>query len=123
MSIEQNKANLRRWLEAYNSMDADMQVELADELYTADFTGHGFGPGLEDVKQFVRNAHGSPPVGPLVIEDLIGESDQVVARFSVSGVDMGTGKLADIQMIAICRFVEGKMAEAWQMQTVIETPG
>jgi hypothetical protein len=56
MSTEQNKATVRRWLEGFNRGNADLQEALAEEVYTTDFCGHGFGPTLED-------GNGSPRCG------------------------------------------------------------
>ena len=114
MSIEQNKAVLRRWLEGWNRGDVDQQVALADEVHTTDFCGHGFGPTLEDVKQVVRKYH-NPGAATLTIEDMIGEGDKVAARFTYGWTDKSTGKPMLERFMWIGRFAAGKMAEAWQL--------
>jgi ketosteroid isomerase-like protein len=114
MSIEQNKAVLRHWLEGWNRGDVDQQVALADEVYTTDFCGHGHGPTLEDVKQHVRKYH-NPGVGTLTIEDMIGEGDKVAARFTYRWTDKSTGKPMVERWMSIARFSAGKIAEEWAL--------
>lgn len=120
MSTEQNKAVLRRWMEGYNKGNADLQVALADEVFMPDFVGHGFGPTLEDVKQFARMALTAAPENMITLDDMIAEGDKVGARATVRGVDPATGKPTTFQIIAICRFTTGKMAEIWQLMMPTE---
>jgi ketosteroid isomerase-like protein len=119
MSTEQNKAVLRRWLEAMNRGNVDLQVALADEVYTTDFVGHGFGPSLEDVKQFTRR-HLTPD-NHATVEDMIGEGDKVAARFTVGWTDESTGKPVLMRLMCICRFAAGKIAEMWQLGEMVPT--
>lgn len=115
MSTEQNKAVLRRWMEGFNIGNADLQVALADEVYTPDFVGHGFGPTLEDVKQFARMVLTRSPENMITLDDIVAEGDKVAARATVRGVDPATGKPTTLQLIAICHFTAGKMAEIRQL--------
>ncbi len=122
MSTEQNKAVLGRWLEGFNKGNADLQVALADEIYTTDFIGHGFGPSLDDVKQFVRMVLTNAPGNGVTVDDLIAEGDKVVARFTVRGKDPSTGQPAHFLVISIGRFTSGKIAEVWQLMMSGESP-
>ena len=120
MSTEQNKAVLRRWIEAFKPGNVSTLDQLADELYTADFVGHDpsfpdLPPGPEGVKQFVRGAFKSWPDIHIAIEEMIAEGDSVASRLTVSGTDASTGKPGMLLVMAIDRFVGGKIAEEWQL--------
>jgi predicted ester cyclase len=120
MSTEGNKAVLRRWFEALNKGGISALEKLADELFTADFVLHdpafpGLPPGPEGVKQFVRGVLQSMPDIHMTFEDMVAEGDRVASRAIVSGTDATTGKLVRLLVMAIDRFVGGKIAEEWEL--------
>ena len=120
MSTEQNKAVLRRWIEAFKPANISKLDQLADELYTADYVLHDpsvpdLPPGPEGVKRFVRGVFKNWRDASLTIDDLVAEGDRVASRFSVSGADASTGKPKCILGMAISRFVGGRIAEEWQL--------
>jgi predicted ester cyclase len=120
MSTEQNKAVLRRQLKAFGPGNLSLLEQLADELYTADYTLHDPGspdlpPGPDGVKQFVRGMVAAMPDGHITVEDLVAEGDKVASRFTVHGTDAATGKPVKLLVMSISRFAGGKIAEEWQL--------
>lgn len=125
MSIEKNKAVLRRQLEAFGPGNLKVLDQLADELYTPDYVIHDPGspalpPGPEGVKQFMHGFFATYPDGYLTIKDLVAERDKVAARFVVHGTHTSTGKPVTILVMTICRFVGGRIAEEWQLGIPVE---
>lgn len=120
MTSEQNKAVLRRWMDAFNTDDRALLDRLADELYTADYVLHDPGipplpPGPEGVRQFVEGVYANWSNVKVSIEDMVAEGDKVAASFSVTGVSNATGKAVTMQGMSIVHFVNGKMAEEWEI--------
>jgi steroid delta-isomerase-like uncharacterized protein len=122
MSIEQNKASLRRMLEEVLNHG---NISLIDELVAPDFVEHeelppGIPPGREAVKQLFTMLRGGFPDLKATIDDVIAEGDKVVARSTWSGTHKGefmgippTGKRISIGVIDIVRYADGKMVEHW----------
>jgi predicted ester cyclase len=81
---------------------------------------------LATYKQFVAQVRASYPDTHVAIEDIMdAENDTVVARWVFYGTDRGgsialsmppTNRKVIISGITICRFREGKLAEAWNEQ-------
>ena len=120
MASEQYKAVIRRWMDAYKTDDRALLDRLADELFTPDYTLHDPGlpplpPGPPGVKQFLEVVYASSRNVRVSIDDLVAEGDRVAAAFTVSSVNVVTGKAVTIQGMLISRFVEGKIAEVWQI--------
>ena len=126
MSANENKAAIRRQLEAFKTGNVSVLEKLADELYAADYVLHdpdypGLPPGPEGVKQFVRGALQNMPGVHVTIEDMVAEGDQVATRFTVHGTDASTGKPVRMVVMAISRFVNGKIAEEWELGVPAQT--
>ena len=120
MSAEQNKAAIRRQLEAFETGDVSILEKLADELYAADYVLHDpdypdLPRGPEGVKQFVRGALQNMPGVHVTIEDMVAEGDRVATRFTVHGTNVSTGKPMRMLVMSISRFVGNKIAEEWQL--------
>ena len=119
---EQNKAVIRRWIEALNAGNLDV----ADEIYAPDFVMHDPGnpdrlPGPEGTKQGFAAFLAAFPDLHVTIEDIIAEGDKVVWRVSLTGTHKGeflgiapTGKQITNTGITIVRMVDGKFVEGWQ---------
>ena len=99
-------------------------LDAVDELYAPDFVGHHprmpdwVGP--EAVKQAVQTMRGAFPDFTESVEDVIGEGDRIVTRFTSSGTHLGmlrgiapTGKRIAMAEIGIFRVAGGKIAEKW----------
>ncbi len=120
MSTEENKATVRRWVEAaWNTGD----LSSADTLYAADYEYHypaSPAPvrGVEGIKGLVTMYRAALPDLQFTIEDMVAEGDKVVWRWTVRGTQTGplmglppTGKRATVTGIIISRFANGKWQE------------
>ena len=117
---EQSKALIRRLMEE----DISQGRPIAEEIIHPDFYDHTNPPGME------RGIDGHKAVVSLFrtvfpdlewrIDDLIAEGDQVVARTTMSGTQLGeffglppTGKKVTMQGVHVMRIAEGKVIEHW----------
>ena len=118
MSLEQNKALVRRAYEGFN----DGNVNILDEVFAPDYVAHF--PGTEPVegrdaaKQLVGAFMEAFPDLQFTIEDQIAEGDKVVTRWTAAGMHTATGPdntTSDRQVtfsgIDVHRVVGGKIAE------------
>jgi steroid delta-isomerase-like uncharacterized protein len=93
------------------------------QLYSDDIILHGYQgiePGLESVKQFYYAFWKLFPDAKVLIQDLIGEGDPLVARYTITGTMhepfMGvpaTGQRIALPGISILRFRNGQCFERW----------
>jgi steroid delta-isomerase-like uncharacterized protein len=102
MSTEENKAVVRRSVEALNKGDLSTFDQLAG--------------GPEEWKRRVANLLTAFPDVQLIQEDQIAEGDQVVERWTIRGTHRGhfqgippTGKRVTYTGIDIFRIVDGKL--------------
>jgi predicted ester cyclase len=120
MSVEENKAIFRRFIEeVWNKGN----LAVADELFALNAVSPSapqLPPGPEGVKIITTMFRSAFPDFHMRIEDLIAEGDKVVARFTESGTHTGefmgiapTGKRVEFTEIGILRIVAGKVIESW----------
>jgi len=121
MSTEQNKANLRRFIEEGLNKG---NMALVDEYIAPDAVDHALPPGLppnrEGFKMFFTAFRAAFPDMRYTIDEEIAEGDKVVHRVTGHGTMKGefqgmpaTGKHAAWTEMHIARFVNGKIAEHW----------
>jgi len=120
VSLEENKAIVRRWIEAENKKD----LAVLGELMAADY----FDPsmpvrGREGAKQLMAMVSKAFPDYHETIEDIIAEGNKVWTRIKVTQTHTGefeflgstfapTGKKITITSIVIWRIVDGKVVES-----------
>ncbi len=116
MSLEENKAIVRRWIESYNKHNLDS----LDEFLAPDYIDHIHHGGPEGVKQVFNMAFNAFPDWHESIEEMIAEGDTVWARLTYTGTHTGeflglapTGKKITSMAVAIYRLVNGKLVEGW----------
>ena len=121
MSVEENKALVRRFLEAHAKGDLDA----LEEMLAPDFVDHNLIPGQEHGREGYLRAfteyHAAYSDTRYVIEKQVAEGDEVVTSFAVSsthdrGEWMGlvpTGTQFKALLILIHRVVGGKIADEW----------
>ena len=109
MSLEENKAIVRKMVKAFNKQD----LAVLDELIALDYVDHTNQiRGREKVKQFYTMVFKDFPDFHRAIEDIIAGGDKVWARFKTTGT-APSGKKMELTSITIFRIVNGKAAEGW----------
>jgi len=118
MSLEENKAIVRRFIEAYNKRNLD----LVDDLVAPDYVDHTNQVGREGLKQLFDMGFKGFPDWHETIEDIIAEGDKVWVRLAYTGTHKGeflglapTGKKITAKDVDIYRIVNGKLAEYWSV--------
>jgi steroid delta-isomerase-like uncharacterized protein len=123
MSIEQNKATVRRF---YEEMLSGHNLDVARELFTEDFVDHdpddpdgrvsGVNGAMEEVGVYIS----AFPDMRVSVDDLFAEGDRVAVRGTLRGTHGGSlagipasGKAVSVPAIQTFRLVDGKIAEAW----------
>jgi len=120
MSVEKNKALVRRLVEALNTRSWGV----LDEVMAPDYVDHyalpSQKPGREGYEEAFISATNAFPDLQFTIEDMIAEGDKVVARMTFSGTHRGevmgiapTNKRVTYTHIHIMRIVRGKVVEDW----------
>lgn len=128
MTSEDNKAIVRRFIEAYNNRNLD----LFDDLVATDYVDHAHQQrGLEGFKQLFTLAFEGFPDWHENIEDIIAEGDKVWVRVEATGTHMGewnlfgvslppSGKKVRMIMVFIWRIAYGKLAEGWEVDDELD---
>ena len=123
MSPEENKAIVRRFIDAYNTRNLDLFEDLVAPDYV-DHTHHLH--GREHLKQLFTVAFKAFPDWHEHIEDIIAEGDKVwvcvkatgthTGEWNLSGVPLPpTGRNVTMMMVFIWRIVHGTLAEGWEV--------
>jgi steroid delta-isomerase-like uncharacterized protein len=126
MSLEENKALVRRLAEVINQGT----LSIVDQVVSSDFVLH-HASGRDFPKEVysqnavtLRNAF--PDVN-MALDDLCAEGDKVVCRYTITGTHKGayqgippTGNTISIQGINIFRIADGKIAEIWSVFNMLE---
>jgi predicted ester cyclase len=119
MSIEENKAIVRRFFEELLSTD---NFSVADEILAPDFRFYFAGSpdpmDHQSYKEFLVMRRAAFPDRHFTVEEMVAEGDKVSARFTMRGTHEGemrgiapTGKAVIMTGIDIIRLREGKMVE------------
>ncbi|MFQ5901607.1 MAG: ester cyclase [Thermodesulfobacteriota bacterium] len=124
MSVEENKAIMRRW---YEEVLNKGNLAVVDELIATDCVDHNplapeLPAGLEGVKQGFTMFRTAFPDVRVTVEDMIAEGDKVVSRLTLRGTHKGefmgiapAGKQVTVASIDIVRIAGGKMVEHWDV--------
>jgi predicted ester cyclase len=124
MSVEQNKAVVRRLVEEVINKG---NIGLFDELVASDLVDHalppGFPPGAQGTKQFFGLLRAAFPDLRYAIESAVGEGDYVVQRLTAQGTMKGefmgmkpNGKHAVWSSMDFVRLKDGKVVEYWGIE-------
>lgn len=122
MSLSDMKAKFRL---LYDEILNNGRVDLFDELCAPDFVKHAMPPGstygIEGSKQSILMLRNAFPDIKYTVEDMFGEGDKLVARWSARGTHKGdfmgtppTGKQVYFTGIEIIRIEDGKAVEEWE---------
>ncbi len=115
MSLEENKALVRRFIDTYNKRNLD----LLDDIVAPDYFDHTHQRrGLENLKQVLNMGFAGFPDWHETIDDMIAEGDTVWAHLTYTGTHTGeffglppTGNKATTKAVGIYRIVDGKLTE------------
>lgn len=118
---EGNIAVFRRLIEeGFNQGNAAVVAELLTEDFVErQDDGPGAPTGVSAVTTKIQILHTAFPDFSLSIKDIVAEGDRVWARLRAHGTNTGpfmgppTGKEMSIDVIDICRFRDGRIAEHW----------
>jgi C-1 hydroxylase len=119
MVLEENKAIVRKVVEAANKRNLD----LMNEIIAPDFVDHKRQlQGLEALKQWAAMIYKSFSDFHETIEAIIAEGDKVWVRLKITGTHTGeflglapTGKKFTETSVDIFRIVNGKLVEGWNV--------
>ena len=123
MSSEENKAIVRRFMEAYNNRNMD----IFEELVAPDYYDHVFEQkGRENLKTLFTMAFEGFPDWYENIENIIAEDDMVWVHVKATGTHTGTwnlfgaelpptGKKVTLMMVFIWRIENGQLVEGWEV--------
>ncbi len=133
MSVEENKALIRRYLEAtMNAQDADACAA----YYAIDSTNHGRPVGREGFRQTHRDIFATFPDWQNTIEEIVAEGDTVVCRNTTTATHRGmpsvvpihnmlgiepTGKPVTMQSIHIFHLKDGLITSHQAIRDDLET--
>jgi steroid delta-isomerase-like uncharacterized protein len=119
MSLEENKAIVRKMFEAINKHD----LASLDKLIASDFVLHMHTQqthGWNVNRRVIEDEIKAFPDFHVAIEDIIAEGDKVCVRLQETGTHRGeyhglapTGNKLSYTVVAIWRIVEGKVVEGW----------
>jgi predicted ester cyclase len=134
MSLEKNKALVRKGIEEFNKRN----IAKLDEVFAPDYVDHYHQlEGLEKYKQFLTLLLKAFPDWRETIEDMVAEGDKVWFRFRAAATHTGefrgyfpligkairlapTGKKITPTGFIAYRIVEGKIAEAWEVSNLLD---
>ena len=118
MSLEANKAIVRRMIEAYNKHNLD----LLEDLVAPDYFDHTHQVGREGLKQLFNMGFKAFPDWHETIEDIIAEGDKLWVLLAYTATHTGewlglapTGNKITTMNVDIYRIVNGKIAERWNV--------
>jgi C-1 hydroxylase len=123
MSLEENKALVRGFIDAYNARNLDV----FDELVAPDYIDHTHQQqGRENFRQLFSLAFEGFPDCYEEIEDMIAEGNKVWVCVNATGTHTGewnlfgvtlppTGNKLTMRMVFLWRIVNGKLAEGWEV--------
>ncbi|MFQ5794616.1 MAG: ester cyclase [Candidatus Bipolaricaulia bacterium] len=140
MSVEENKALVRRFIE---EIWRQGKLDRLNDFFATDYADYSFDPrqavdreGLREFLAMFRNAFHDLKYD---LHDMIAEGDKVVSRDTVRATHKGefmgippTGKRVEVTAIHILRIADGKIVEHWgntdqlglmQQLSVIPSPG
>jgi C-1 hydroxylase len=124
VSLEENKATVRKMFEAVN----ERNLTVLDEVVAPDFVDHKHqSRGLEALKQTLAMIYKSFPDFREKTEDIIAEGDKVWVRLANTGTHTGeflglapTRKKFTVTSVDIFCIANGKVAEGWSVSDELD---
>ena len=127
MSIEQNKAVVRRYFdELFTAGRLDRAAEIVAEGYIDHTARPGRPAGVEGVKEVIGTFRTAFPDLRVQIAELLGEGELVATRFVITGTHNGplmgvppTGRTVRVPGMCISRIAGGTIAEQWDQADML----
>jgi steroid delta-isomerase-like uncharacterized protein len=123
MTAENNKAIIRKWVEAWMEKD----LTSLDKIFAQNYTVNGVLIGAEGVKQAVQVLHSALADISIELNEIVAEDDKVVARWAVRGLHIGdflgvppTRKQLELRGINIYQIVDGKIVANHEETNILE---
>jgi predicted ester cyclase len=126
MGVEENKRVVVRIVdEILNDGNLDSVEELVHPRY---LDGYGGPSGREGYRDLVASVRAVFPDMHLAVEDLIGEGDKVVGRFTFRGTHSGeflgisaTGRRVEVPVMGLIQLRDGQMIGRWNVSDWLDT--
>jgi steroid delta-isomerase-like uncharacterized protein len=126
MSIEANKAVVRRLFEALNANDLDGMLECATEDVVVHTPIPGIAPGRDGFRNLMEVYFAAFTEQHVDVNAMVAEGDRVVVwhrHHVVQGGPFGglppTGKKAVVDGLEMYRIADGKIAEMWHQDDLL----
>jgi steroid delta-isomerase-like uncharacterized protein len=117
---EENKAIVRRWVEAFNEGNVDAVDELVTDSYVRHDPNSPEVRGPEEEKQLIAMYRSAFPDLHFTVEDMVAEGDKVLIRVGIRATHKGellgvppTEKRLTFTAMEFYRLSEGKIDEQW----------
>ena len=117
---DENKALVRRWVEAFNEGDHEAVDELIADSYVRHDANSPEVRGPEEEKQLIAMYRAAFPDLRFTIEDMVAEDDRVATRLGISATHKGellgippTGNRLSFTAMEFYRLKDGKIEEQW----------
>jgi steroid delta-isomerase-like uncharacterized protein len=117
---EENKAVVRRWVEAFNEGNIDAVDELLTDSYVRHDPNSPEVRGPEEEKQLIAMYRSAFPDLHFTLEDMVAEDDRVTTRLGISATHKGellgippTENRLSFTAMELYRLKEGKIDEQW----------
>jgi steroid delta-isomerase-like uncharacterized protein len=121
MSADDNKALVRRWLDA---LRGSLAPEVVGAFFAPDYRRHLdlTSPPITAEMHLQRMARlrGAFPDARTTLEDIVAEGDRVAFRLTIRGTQTGaflgapaTGKSVTVPFFGMVRIADGRIAEEW----------
>jgi steroid delta-isomerase-like uncharacterized protein len=122
MSVDENKALVRRFFVAFNAGDLDSALEILAPNAVVHNAGAPDPLDLDGFRNMAAMFLAAFPDGNHSIDDIVGERDKVVTRMTYRGTHTGdlmgippTGRKVTVSAMTIDHIVNGKVAETWRL--------
>ena len=117
---EENKAVVRRWVEAFNEGNIDAVDELLTDSYVRHDPNSPEVRGPEEEKQLLAMYRAAFPDLRFTVEDMVAEDDKVAVRLGISATHEGellgippTQRRLEFTAMELYRLKDGKIDEQW----------
>jgi steroid delta-isomerase-like uncharacterized protein len=120
MSVEENKALVRRFFDAFGHNDFATLETVTSQDVVYHTAPPGLSAGIEGYRELMAMYVSAFPDVQITVDDMIAEGDKVVTRFTSRGTHRGefmgiapTGSQVTIGGISIIRVAGNKVTEEW----------